>query len=198
MTPSDGSKQEEIIKILKNIDSKMNDFSEILQKFGLDIITQFGKTTHNIRVLIDKIDGLDKATITIKGLAPQLTKIIDNQDILESEIDLIKSLIQRSNIISKNEITSEEIERDQSITEKKEFIIKQLNKLSDKLNKIDDLQIIIADLETIKQEIFESLGGHKIPYEISKIINKLNNKKALTNYIKEDLAEKIVFWINRL
>ena len=45
MTPLDDSKQEEIIKLLKNIDSKMNDFSEILQKFGLDIITQFGKLT---------------------------------------------------------------------------------------------------------------------------------------------------------
>jgi len=198
MTPLDDSKQEEIIKILKNIDSKMNDFSEILQKFGLDIITQFGKTTHNIRVLIDKIDDLDKATIKIKGLTPQLTKIIDNQDILESEIELIKSLVQRSNVMSKNETKSEEIERDQSITKKKELIVNQFNDLTDKLNKIDNLQLIIRNLETIKHEIFESLGGHKIPYEISQIINKLNNEKDLTDDIKDYLSEKIVFWINRL
>lgn len=198
MTPSDNSKQEEIIKILKNIDSKMNDFSEILQKFGLDIITQFGKTTHNIRILIDKIDDLDKATIKIKGLTPQLTKIIDNQDILESEIELIKSLIQRSKIRSKNEISINEIERDQSITKKKELIVSQFNELIDKLNKIDDHHLIIKTLETIKHDIFEKLGGHKIPYEISKIIDKLNNKKVLTDEMKDDLSEKIVFWINRL
>lgn len=198
MTPLHDSKQEEIVNLLKNIDSKMNDFSEILQKFGLDIITQFGKTTHNIRILIDKIDDLDKATIKIKGLTPQLTKIIDNQNILESELELIKSLIQRSNIMLKNDIESDVVERDQSITKKKELIVNQFNELINKVNKIDDIQLIITNLENMKHKVFESLGGHKIPYEISKVINKLNNEKALTEDLKKDLSEKIGFWINRL
>ena len=93
---------EDILKKIKNLDEKINSFSEILQKFGLDIITQFGKSTHNLKILIDKINDLDKSTIEIKGLTPQLSKIIDNQDILESELDLIKSLIQRSNISTPN------------------------------------------------------------------------------------------------
>ncbi len=51
------------------------------------MITQFGKTTHNLRILIDKISDLDKATIQIKGLIPLLNRIIESQSILESEID---------------------------------------------------------------------------------------------------------------
>ena len=109
MSNSDDSKQEEIIKkLIYNLDTKMDELSKILQKFGLDIITQIGKTTHNIKYLSDKIEDLDKATIKIKGLTPQLIKIIDNQNALETELGLIKSLIQ---IIIPHE-ESEIIERD--------------------------------------------------------------------------------------
>jgi len=194
MTNSDDSKQEEIVKLIKNLDNKMDELSKILQKFGLDIITQFGKTTHNIRYLSDKIEDLDKATIKIKGLTPQLIKIIDNQNALETELGLIKSLIQR--IMPHKEIES--IERDVSITDFKQLISDQLTEFMFEIDNIEDIQLITTHLETIKHKIFEKIGGHKIPYEISQVINLLNNKKSLTEELKNDLKEKIGFWINRL
>jgi len=194
MTNSDDSKQEEIVKLIKNLDNKMDELSKILQKFGLDIITQFGKTTHNIRYLSDKIEDLDKATIKIKGLTPQLIKIIDNQNALETELGLIKSLIQR--IMPHKEIES--IERDVSITDFKQLISDQLTEFMFEIDNIEDIQLITTHLDTIKHKIFEKIGGHKIPYEISQVINLLNNKKSLTEELKNDLKEKIGFWINRL
>ena len=191
MNPSENSKRD-------NLENKMDDLSKILQKFGLDIITQFGKTTHNLRILTDKIDNLDKATITIKGLIPQLNKIINNQNILETELELIKSLIKKSNITPKKEIESEIIERDESITKNKQLIIEQFNDLKNQIDNTDDIQLIILNLTSIKHDIFELLGGHKIPYEISQIINNLNNEDSLTEDLKHDLSEKIGFWINRL
>ena len=194
MTNSDDSKQEEIVELIKNLDNKMDELSKILQKFGLDIITQFGKTTHNIRYLSDKIEDLDKATIKIKGLTPQLIKIIDNQNALETELGLIKSLIKR--IMPHKEIES--IERDVSITDFKQLISDQLTEFMFEIDNIEDIQLITTHLETIKHKIFEKIGGHKIPYEISQVINLLNNKKSLTEELKNDLKEKIGFWINRL
>ena len=194
MINSDDSKQEEIVELIKNLDNKMDELSKILQKFGLDIITQFGKTTHNIRYLSDKIEDLDKATIKIKGLTPQLIKIIDNQNALETELGLIKSLIQR--IMPHKEIES--IERDVSITDFKQLISDQLTEFMFEIDNIEDIQLITTHLETIKQKIFESIGGHKIPYEISQVINLLNNEKSLTEDLKNELKEKIGFWINRL
>ena len=196
MANSDESIQEEIIKLIRNLDNKMDELSKILQKFGLDIITQFGKTTHNLRILIDKLDNLDNATIKIKGLAPQLIKIIDNQNTIESELGLLKSLIQR--IKPQKEIESESIGRDVSITEIRQLILDQFAELILEIDNMDDIQLIKTNLDTIKHRIFESLGGHKIPYEISQVINKLNNAKSLTEDIKNNLKEKIGFWINSL
>ena len=196
MANSDESIQEEIIKLIRNLDNKMDELSKILQKFGLDIITQFGKTTHNLRILIDKLDNLDNATIKIKGLAPQLIKIIDNQNTIESELGLLKSLIQR--IKPQKEIESESIGRDVSITEIRQLILDQFAELILEIDNMDDIQLIKTNLDTIKHRIFESLGGHKIPYEISQVINKLNNAKSLTEEIKNNLKEKIGFWINSL
>ncbi|MFW9898676.1 MAG: hypothetical protein ACFFDO_05390 [Candidatus Thorarchaeota archaeon] len=196
MANSDESIQEEIIKLVRNLDNKMDEFSKILQKFGLNIITQFGKTTHNLRILTDKIDNLDKATIKIKGLAPQLIKIIDNQNAIETELGLLKSLIQR--IKPQKEIESESIEKDVSIIEIRQLILDQFAELMLEIDNMDDIQLITTNLDTIKHRIFESLGGHKIPYEISQVINKLNNAKSLTEDLKNNLKEKIGLWINRL
>jgi len=196
MANSDEPIQEEIIKLVRNLDNKMDELSKILQKFGLDIITQFGKTTHNLRIITDKIDNLDKATIKIKGLAPQLIKIIDNQNAIETELGLLKSLIQR--IKPQKEIESESIERDVSLIEIRQLISDQFAELMLEIDNMDDIQLITTNLDTIKYRIFESLGGHKIPYEISQVINKLNNAKSLTEDLKNSLKEKIGLWINRL
>jgi len=195
MSNSDDPKQEESVKILlKNIDKKMDELSKILQKFGLDLITQFGKTTHNINYLSDKIEELDKATIEIKGLTPQLSKIIDNQSALEMELDLIKSLIQ--SIIPHEK--SESIERDVSITEIKQSISGELNEFMFEIDNMEDVKVIKSHLESIKHKIFTSIGGNKIPYEISQVINLLNDKKSLSENLKNKIKEKIGFWINRL
>jgi len=199
MTEKHDLTNEDIIKSINRLEEKINSFSEILQTFGLDIITQFGKNTHNLRILIDKINELDKTTIEIKGLTPQLTKIIDNQNIVESEIELMQSLIQRSSIsLPQDELEIKNIERDITITKNKQVIRDQFTELIKQVDETDDKQIIKKKLEEIKEIIFELTGGHKITYEILQIISKLNNASSLTNSLKEIIKEKIGFWINKL
>lgn len=196
MTDKEKLNQEEILKKITTLNEKINNFSEILQKFGLDIITQFGKSTHNLKILIGKINELDKSTIEIKGLTPQLSKIIDNQNILESELDLIKSLIQRSNISMPLEV--EPIERNESITKNKQAIKDQFTDILNKIDNIDDNQLIKKELEQVKENIFETTGGHKISYEISQVISKLNSSSSLSDTLRNLVKEKIGFWMNKL
>jgi Rad3-related DNA helicase len=199
----------DLSKSFKEFDEKMGAFSSILEKFGLDIITKMGQTNLKITQLTDKINDLDKATIDIKSLIPQLSNVIENQKTLENDLDLIKSLITKLTMSSsKKESVEEVIERNESATDKKESIITKLNALKADLEDIDDPQAFKSILEKIKEEIFEFTGGHRILYEISQVINRLNSAKSLSDLfdaenpssesIEKHLEEKIEFWINKL
>ena len=199
MSTSDDLNQEDIIKLINNLNVKMNELSSIIQKFGLDLITKMGQTNSKIKILTDKIDKLDKTTLDIKALQPKLNNIIDNQNILESDIDLIKSLIQRSSTnFAQNLLESENIERNESITLNKQEISAQFEELIKVIDKTDEIEKIKSKLEKIKEQIFEITGGHKILYEISQALNKMNNDESLTEPLKNDLKEKIEFWMVKM
>ena len=199
----------DLSKSFKEFDEKMGAFSSILEKFGLDIITKMGQTNLKIKQLTDKINELDKATIDIKSLIPQLSNVIENQKVLENNLDLIKSLIKNMTVSpSKKEGVEDVIERNKSATDKKESIITQLNDLKADLEDIDDPQTVKSILEKIKEEIFEFTGGHRILYEISQVLNRLNSAKSLSDLfdaeksssesLEKHIKEKITFWINKL
>jgi hypothetical protein len=182
-----------------NSDSKIDKFASILEKFGLDIITKLGQTNLKINMLTDKIDELSKATLDIKALAPQLNNVIENQKILEEELDLIRSLIQRSDIsFHSKDDKGEEIERDTSATDKKQAIIDQFNTLEKFIQDNDDPETVVESLENIKEEIFVFTGGHRILYEIGQFASKINGLETIPDDMKESLKEKINFWINKI
>lgn len=199
MTNTDDSNKEELNKIIEETNEKLSSFSSILEKFGLDLITKMGQTNLKLNMLTDKIDELSKATIDVKALIPQLNNVIENQKILEAELDLIRSLIQKSSIsVQSKEMESEVVDRDITATDKKEAIINQLINLKDEVDKIDDPIKVIKTLENIKEDIFVFTGGHRILYDISQIINSLNEKEIIPEDLKEKIKEKTVFWKNKL
>lgn len=199
MVNSNDPNNDDANTVLKETNQKLNNFASILEKFGLDIITKMGQTNLKINTLTDKVDKLSKATIQVKALLPQLTNVIENQKILEAELDLIRTLIQRSSIsFQASEIEDETIERDTSATDRKQSIIDEFNRLTTFLDESSDPDIIIDLLEKIKEEIFVFTGGHRILYEIGQFTNKINGLEILADEIKQDLKEKINFWINKL
>ena len=199
MGDSDNGDKEELIQFIKEANEKSEKLTDILEKFGLDIITKMGQTNMKINTLTDKINELNKATIEIKALTPQLTNIIENQKILEAELDLIRSLVQKSNVSFRpKEIVNEEVERDTSATDKKQSIIGQFNELKNVVDDLDDPGLAVERLENIKEDIFIYKGGHKILYEIAQFVKKLEGNKTLPDDLKESIKEKIVFWINKL
>ncbi|MHA1391478.1 MAG: hypothetical protein ACTSQT_04475 [Promethearchaeota archaeon] len=200
---------EDLSKAFEEFQSKMESFSSILEKFGLDIITKMGQTNLKITQLTDKINSLDKATIDIKSLIPQLSNVIENQKVLEDELDLIKSLLKNmGQISSKKKEVENSVERDETATSKKELILNQLNGLKENLEDLDHPLVVKPILEQVKEDIFEFTGGHRILYEISQVITRLNSSSSLNDLmddqdstsktIKDHLMEKITFWINKL
>ena len=202
-------KIEDLFKSLEEFQSKMDSFSSILEKFGLDIITKMGQTNLKITQLTDKVNDLDKATIDIKGLIPQLSNVIENQKILENDLDLIKSLLRQvdQTSVKKKEVENS-IDRDETTTTRKELILNQLNDLKENLEELDDPLTVKIILEQVKEEIFEFTGGHRILHEISQVISKLKSVNSLDDLIDEQdtssktlknhLTEKITFWNNKL
>ncbi len=201
--------EQNIINSIKELNEKMKSFSSILEKFGLDIITKMGQTNLKVNMLTDKVNELHKVTLDIKSLSPQLNNIIENQNNLENELDLIKSLITNLRTISSQpELASNEINRDETATDKKETIIENLNNLKQELKTLNDPQVVKSTLEKIKEDIFDFTGGHRICNEILKVVNRLNTVKSLSVQIDQEnpksetienhLNEKITFWINKL
>lgn len=199
MVDKNDLEKEDTVKFIKEANEKIDKFASILEKFGLDIITKMGQTNLKINVLTDKINELSKATLDIKSLVPQLNNVIENQKILEAELDLIRSLIQRSEIsLSSKHMESEEIARDTSVTDKKQLIIDQFNDLKNEVDELNDPELVVERLDNIKEDIFIFKGGHRILYEISQFVKKLNGLETIPDDIKESVKEKIVFWINKL
>jgi len=200
---------EDLSNSLKELEKNMTTFSSILEKFGLDIITKMGQTNLKITQLTDMVDELNKTTIYIKGLIPQLSNVIQNQKLLEDELSTIKSLIMNlTSLPSKKLEVENTIERDESATDKKVEILNQLNDLKANLENIDDPQAVKTILEQIKEDIFEFTGGHRMLHEISQILTILDSANSLNDLmdddeqssksIKDHLEEKIPFWINKL
>jgi hypothetical protein len=187
-------KKFDIEKSLKDIDESMGQFASILEKFGMDLITKIGKINTTIKMLIDKVDKLDKATLDVKGLKPKLNNIIENQNSLDSELELLKSLMQKSTTrASINNISPGKSEQECG----PKSIIQQFNELKSNLDTQDAFSIR-NDLEKIKENIFEESGGNKILYDISQVIKELKTTSTLSDDYRTQIKQKIKAWKDKV
>ena len=193
----------------QELSEKLSQFSSILEKFGLDLITKLGQTNLKLNKLTDKVKDLSQATLDIKSMKPQLNTVIESQRQLRKDLELIQNLVRNVKTISKDiDEELESIDRDKVATDVKLGIIKQFNDLKDQISSESNPQTLVKPLEKIKEEIFEFTGGHRINYEISQVISRLNSIKSFSDPFDinnpdsipfdEYLHERITFWINKL
>lgn len=191
------------------LNEKISQFSSVLEKFGLDLITKLGQTNLKLNKLTDKINDLSRATLDVKSLKPQLNTVIESQSQLRKELDLIQNLLKNIRMTPENHDEElESVKRDKIATDMKLGIIEQFNSLKKEITSTNNPKSILKTLEKIKEDIFEFTGGHRILYEISQVISMLNNIKSFSDPydnekpdsapFDEYLKEKIGFWINKL
>ncbi len=189
----------ELEKTLKKLDEGMNNVSNVLGKFGLDVITKIGQQNLKLTMVTDKIDELSKVTLDVKALLPQLNNMIENQKILASELELVKSLIQGLKLTpSASRTESEGVERDNSSMKSKETVLLLFDAFKRKLDSATDIDELSKSLEALKNKVFEVLGGHRVLYEISQTVSKLNAEKTLSDNLKKQVRDKIEFWTNKI
>jgi hypothetical protein len=122
---------------------------------------------------------------------------------------LLKTLITSANSgIKKERPEVQKIERKKDATDMKTSIRSNLLQLQSEISDLENPKDVINALETIKEQIFEYTGGHRILYEISQINNRLDTLESLSENLdtenpdsldlKEYLSEKITFWMNKL
>ena len=209
MTDENNTEELSMQEMYKKLNDKIALFSSILEKFGLDLITKLGQTNLKLTKLTDKVNELHEATIDVKSLSPQIYNIIQGQKTIMEENELIKTLISNvNNKTKKDPPEAQKIERKKDATDIKNSIQTNLLNLQSEITYLEDPKDAIHVLENIKEQIFEFTGGHRILYEISQIINRLNSLESLSeNFdtdksnspsLKEYLSEKITFWINKL
>ena len=58
MNEKENINEEELLTRINSLDDKIGQFSSVLEKFGLDIITKMGQTNLKINMLTDKIEDL--------------------------------------------------------------------------------------------------------------------------------------------
>ncbi len=179
---------------VSKINESIQKMQQALAKFGLDIITKIGQQTMKLNMVNDKLGELNEVTLSFKSLIPQLNNIVQNQKNIESELDLIKSLVQRGPTGTKLESN---IEKDETVIDTKNSIAQNLTVIQNQVDKTDDPKELISNLENIKSFIFETTGGHRVLYEISQVIKKISNEEFDLS-LKTDIKEKIGFWINKL
>ena len=193
----------------KELNEKISQFSSILEKFGLDLITKLGQTNLKLKKLTDKVNDLSQATIDVKSLKPQLNSIIESQNQIRKDLELMQNLVTNLNVGPKSKISEQDsIHRDKIATNIKSEIIGKFNVLKKEISSSNSPKTIIKPLDKIKEEIFEFTGGHRILYEISQVITLLNNINSFSDpFDKNDpdsapfdeyLKEKITFWVNKL
>ncbi|MEJ2279054.1 MAG: hypothetical protein P8Y70_15105 [Candidatus Lokiarchaeota archaeon] len=184
---------------LIELQNKIDDLSSIMEKFGLDLISKLGQVTFNLKILTDKVEKLSQATIDVKSLSPQFSKVLENQEYLESEIDLLKSLIQKiSKLKSNNSIEESSIEKTPIITGKKISINEDLKDLKILIEEEESIAQVIEKLNGIKETIFEFSGGSRLSYDIAKIIKQLEKTENLSASLKSKILEKISYWKENL
>ncbi|MBY9004581.1 MAG: hypothetical protein KGD73_11455 [Candidatus Lokiarchaeota archaeon] len=209
MTDENNIEEISMQEMYKELNDKITLLSSILEKFGMDLITKLGQTNLKLNKLTDKVDELHDATIDVKSMSPQFYNIIQGQKTIIEEIELIKTLTTNVNNVSKTDLPDvQKIERKKDATDMKKSIQTKLLNLQTEISHLEDPQEVISILENIKELIFEFTGGHRILYEISQIINRMNTLESLSeNFdidkpdslsLKDYLGEKITFWINKL
>ncbi|MHA1271889.1 MAG: hypothetical protein ACTSQP_04485 [Promethearchaeota archaeon] len=196
MSDSEKDKLEELENLIKKIDGNVSNLVSILEKFGLDLITKLGKNTSKLNILTEKVEDLYKTILDIKAFLPKMNKIIENQDKIKTEVELLKSLIQRTRM-NKN-VIKEDIALSDHKKNVEQLIRDKLNEVLTKLDIINSVKDLRENLENVKTEIFEITGGHKLLYEILKVIKDLKDESQPLEKLKDNIKTKVEFWLNKI
>jgi chromosome segregation ATPase len=178
---------------MESMEKKISKFSEILQKFGLDLIQTIGGLSHDVGVLSAKIENIDKSIIEIKGIKTQLHETIKIQREWQKEITDIKTSIRSLNQKFGTSLAYPEDKQSQ-YSKLNETPLDVLDKFKEEITMAREVYSIQTAIKNAKERIFILTGGHKIlielrAYEQNARRNSNINFKSFQNTIIDKIRE---------
>ncbi|WP_457558598.1 hypothetical protein [Candidatus Harpocratesius sp.] len=195
---------------IAKMEKQLQNFGEILQKFGLDLIQSIGEMKHNLSVLSDKIEKIEHELIELKGLKNQLQEssklreeILVKSNRIEKQVKLLNSKVDQYyqvNFPSANDLRTSTTPRSQfsqtGFNNSPKNPAQIIQKFYEQISSAGDYSTLVQILKDLREQIYVSTGGHKILLEIrgyEKNLEKTHNNTNLDN-IKADLKDKLKKW----
>lgn len=179
---------------IRELNEKMDTVVKVVQDFGLTFIQNIGSLKHEMQVLTDQVDNLNKIMLDMKGLGVKIDEINKRNKRYQEDIKHIKSLISSIKMGSKS---ATQIEISPKADENK-TARDYLADFSDSISEIRTSKELVDTLEDLKETLFKITGGHRILFEINKEINAFKKIEELNDDKRDELGEKVQFWINKI
>ena len=153
----------------KTVEKKIDVILAAFQSFGLNFIQKIGELKHSIGILIDQVEKMNKALITVKGLEPKIDEIASMKKDLLSELHYLQSQIKATSF--KNSDVIKMKADDESLEH-----LEVLEVFKRNLKTYSELPDLTRDLEDVKKKIYEITGGHRVLFEIGETIKDFKLK----------------------
>ena len=202
---------ENVEKSLQSVEKKVEKFTDILEKFGLNLIQTLGKTNHQLGILTEKIEKMEKDLVDVKGFGPkfqeismlrmefqaenknvraQLTNMANKLEFGHPPQDFRQSTEQGSQSQSQSNSNSKPKPKPKSPLEVLEAFKTQVKEAKAKT----DLHQYIS---SVREQLYLLTGGHKILMELRTSEHKLQsieNYEASKADFQSNLVKKIAEW----
>jgi hypothetical protein len=173
---------------------RINDFGQILQNFGLNLIQSIGEMKHTLGILTDKVEQIDHELISIKGLKTSLQDLDKFRRDVSEDFSEIKA--QLNSMIGKmpaegNKFSSASLDQSSPNLDTPLAVLEDFENKVQNGNSVTEIR---TDINTVKEQLYILTGGHKILFELREFDRKIDPSSDIIDDLKASLLEKISEW----
>ena len=184
---------ENMEKTLKSVDAKVEKFTEILEKFGLNLIQTLGKTNHQLGVLTEKIEKMEKDLVVVKGFGPKFQEISKLR--MEFMVENKNIQAQLANLGNKLEFELPQKASRESGEKVAKSPLELLELFRKEVKTASTKSELSQAISSVREQLYILTGGHKILLELRTFEHKLQSLDNVTETdFQNNLTKKITEW----
>jgi len=180
-------------KTLASVEKKVEKFTEILEKFGLNLIQTLGKTNHQLGVLTEKIGKLEKDLVVVKGFGPKFQEISKLR--MEFMVENKNIQAQLANLGNKLEFELPQKASKESDEKVAKSPLELLERFRKEVKTASTKSELSQAISSVREQLYILTGGHKILLELRTFEHKLQSLDDVTETdFQNNLTKKITEW----
>ena len=180
-------------KTLASVEKKVEKFTEILEKFGLNLIQTLGKTNHQLGVLTEKIERMEKDLVVVKGFGPKFQEISKLR--MEFMVENKNIQAQLANLGNKLEFELPQKASKESDEKVAKSPLELLERFRKEVKTASTKSELSQAISSVREQLYILTGGHKILLELRTFEHKLQSLDDVTETdFQNNLTKKITEW----